>query len=333
MEVPQWLDTDFLYRINYGPGTVEDVARATRVLENISDRKARERITLLDRYVALELHQTLFAFSTRKSPFKFDWLEALEDVPALIQQGELKDGRISPFDYPPFNDEVETLMWVEEYTVRCVWSTTYSSHFLGKTSRPSLSAVACDIMTVLRSLQRAQNGIEGAPIKSQLLYGPYNHLLGLFSIPDTHPHDLRNPEVGSEGFLFDLFSLVIAQHPMEAGWDSRLPSIEPDKVLSLIQHAAVDPRRFPGPEALNLGTVATYYNQDVLQMNLNDLRASVLSGLSINIGLTTDSSEHLVILEGEIKLFWEGGWDECDFPGRKNFMRYRNHTLGRWIRP
>lgn len=59
INIPHWLDADFLYRINYGPATIQDANVAQKYL--VAHNGMRERLTLLDRQVADSLHQALFS--------------------------------------------------------------------------------------------------------------------------------------------------------------------------------------------------------------------------------------------------------------------------------
>src|ERR1700721_3844504 len=114
METPDWLDVDFLYRINYGPGTAQDVARAKEILDQVKDRKHRESITLLDRTIALKLHEALFATSGWRRLFKVDWVGVEADARKSDEIEKPTDGRISPFDYLPLKHEGDPLLGWEE---------------------------------------------------------------------------------------------------------------------------------------------------------------------------------------------------------------------------
>jgi len=297
------------------------------------ERKERERITLLDRKFAIYLHQALFDSSTKKRVFKTDWAEVKEEMHDELEKPT--EGRITPFDYPPFNDEVDTLLWLEEFTIFCVWSSSYSSAFLGRESRPSMAAVACDIVTLVSELNSEPLFMptsNSGPLLQRLRQIPYAR--GLFSIPRTPPNALRDVEMGNKGFLLDLFSLAVAKRPNEEGLDTKqIQSTETNRATSIVHRTLVDLAEFtqyPGPDALNLGRMP--YNDFILptlQGSLENMKASVISG-PFRLILTTDPSEHLTIsTTGEIKLFWEGPCEVPDFPGRKSFMRYKHHSLGK----
>ena len=78
MVVPEWLDADFLYRINYAPATLEEVARAQSTLRPLPEGTERQRITLLDRHIATFLHRSMFSESAKKQLFLTDWTEVME---------------------------------------------------------------------------------------------------------------------------------------------------------------------------------------------------------------------------------------------------------------
>jgi hypothetical protein len=307
-------------------------------LDPVPERKQRERITLLDRTFAIHLHQALFDSSTGKQLFKTDWVDVEEKTHDFEELEKPSEGRISPFDYPPFNDEVDALLWLEEFTIFCVWSSSYSSAFLGTESRPSMAAVACDVVTFVNELNPEHYNrymmTESSPLLQRLRQIPYGP--GLFSIPRTPSNALRDVEIANKGFLLDLFSLAAAKHPSEEGWDMKQSqSIEANATSSIIHRTIVDlaeRTQYPGPDTLNLGQMPYHdFMLPTLAGSLEDMKASLIVGPKFKLILTTDPSEHLTMsAAGEIKLFWEGPCEVSDFPGRKTFMRYRYHSLGKF---
>jgi hypothetical protein len=174
---------------------------------------------------------------------------------------------------------------------------------------------------------------ESNPLMQRLQQIPYRR--GLFSIPRALPNTLRDVEMDSKGFLFDLFSLAIAQRPNEEEWDTKqMEPQETNQLMSFIHRALVDfaeSKRYPGPDALNLGQMPySGFLPPTLQGSLEDMKANLVCSAPFKLISTTDSSEHLTMsTAGEIRLFWEGPCEEPDLPGRKTFMRFKHHSLAK----
>jgi hypothetical protein len=133
VEPPEWLEAEFLYRINFGPGTHEDVLRARRALHP-ANRGGLERrcITLLDREMAKLLHKAIFSKSRVELLFASDWSDG--EVARDPWQNEPRQFS-TPFDYPRSN-EMDALISFEDYIVWTVWSKDYSPNILGETRPP-----------------------------------------------------------------------------------------------------------------------------------------------------------------------------------------------------
>jgi hypothetical protein len=150
-----WLDPDYLYRINYGPASRNDVEVVYKALQAADNLSKRSRITLLDRSVAQELCKTLFLTNTDKMIFCTDWTAENEarNHEALVHQRtvryingtksenpyntDLQFGRrLSPFEFNPFATESEFLRAYEEFCVNCVWIMTYASAIFGQQDLP-----------------------------------------------------------------------------------------------------------------------------------------------------------------------------------------------------
>lgn len=166
--------------------------------------------------------------SSKKQFFEIDWLHISgSELATELWKSEAPHGRISPFDYPAFNEEVEPLLWVEEYTVFCIWSSSYASTFLGNHSRPAMVAIASDVISIVRDLASASNVRSPVqiPILQLLRQLPYRQ--GLFCIPQTPPNAFNHEELATEAVLQDLFHIVVLkadEKPWNAklGWDINL---------------------------------------------------------------------------------------------------------------
>jgi hypothetical protein len=146
---PAWLDARFLYRINFGPGTIADRDLARKACDPATRGTPRRSITLLDRDMAQLLHRAIFS-NSRVKPVNWNDTEAATDASRAGQQGSCM-----PFDYP-LSDEMDALIAFEDYMVSTVWSTRYSTMLL-KGTRPPMTAVARDIITLVNSLKGLGN--------------------------------------------------------------------------------------------------------------------------------------------------------------------------------
>jgi hypothetical protein len=195
--VPVWLDTDFLYRINYGPGTQEDVKLARETLHAAkTQRGGRLAITLLDPEMAKILHRAIFSKS-RIDSLKTDWTEADVDV-----EDVRRNVPWTPFNYSS-SEEIEPLLWCEEYVVCTLWSRHYSSSILGE-DRPPMAGVARDIISLITYL--AHSYFQPRPLLDCLKDFP----TPLFSIP-LSPSPSVDMEWASQGLLADMFGVAIAR--------------------------------------------------------------------------------------------------------------------------
>jgi hypothetical protein len=69
----EWLDAEYLYKINYGPASSNDVRIAYKALKAADDLPKRNRITLLDRKIAQKLCESVFPLEREKLAFCIDW--------------------------------------------------------------------------------------------------------------------------------------------------------------------------------------------------------------------------------------------------------------------
>jgi hypothetical protein len=325
--MPEWLDAGFLYRINYGPAKEEDVDLAKKTLRPFLAKKIlhpflaentldplpidRQRITLLDRRIAAYLHRSLFAGSTSKQLFSTDWTYAMN-----ADEDNLKNGRLTPFDYPSSNDEINPLLWCEVLTVACVWSRTYASAILGTESRPPMAAVACDIIALVNYL-KSITGPESI----------FTHLERFPSFKNLHSVlsakvDLK---IASRGFFLDLFRIAIARRITREGLDKNIHTARDISRMVLQER-----RMYPGVDSLGLGkSRVSRSTLDSLYGALEDMRASYICSGPFKLALTESAMEHLTLSsDGKIRLFWEGRNKTSGTPGHTSFLRYKAHTLG-----
>src|SRR5271169_1825822 len=98
------MNADFLYRINYGPGTQEDAELAWKsTLQPILKHKQKRlRVTLLDRRIVQRLFKAIFKQSIDPPILHSDW-----DATKECREGNRYPSAelSSPFDYTSYTPE------------------------------------------------------------------------------------------------------------------------------------------------------------------------------------------------------------------------------------
>ena len=319
-QVPDWLNADVLYRINYGPATKGDVMIAQSILKitpSLTD--CRRRVTLLDRAIACELHNALFKYSTRKKLFCIDWNEdEAADIPDL--EGD-NSRRLTPFDYPLDIDEVEPLIWCEDFTVKFIWGKRYPSKLLGE-SPPPMVAVAMEMINMVNVFESLSNNHpKGLPCMSLGTYLRDNAAdLGRETVVSEPEVVHAHPE-----YLHDLYRIVIARRPPEENGPVTLEGND-TSARSIIASTTT----FPGSDSLRLGRLPVDPNAiQGLYGSLDDMNARFICSGPYKIKLTEIASRHLTLSsDGFILLYLEKEFKPPGYPGSTTLMRYRAHTLG-----
>lgn len=327
-EPRKWLDEDYLYRINYGPGTAEDANLAYTALE-FTERANYDLVTIVDPRIMAKLHEAIFRHS-RQSPYQLNWLKIWEKIadPDNIPQ-ELK-GFFTLRDDNGYSIAMEAVpaLHFMELMAKCVWDPrlTYSSKALGNESRPPMIEVALDIIDLVQYLVslegRKPEDIASCLRKSRLSFKFRSFQAGL---PDDDDRVMY-------GYITDLFSTIISSDTDDMQWEGYdwwMSEVEADMSLQNKQREII-----PGPDALGLGK-QPLDPQEARFGSLDDLRASFITAGPFRFTLTQYRSQHLTLTnEGEIRLFWEGpdhfhNLRGVELPGRKSFGFYYAHTLGR----
>jgi hypothetical protein len=313
------LEAEFLYRLNYGPATREDVERARKtLLDSKADR--RLSITLLDRVMAEILHKAIFSKS-RANLFKTDWVEGDVDI-----QDVRRKWPWTPFDYPD-SDEMAPLMWCEEYTIHTLWSRYYSSSILG-TNRPPMAGIARDIITLIDYLTQCY-------LQQPLLNYLKDFYMPLFSVPPPLNQSV-DKEWASRGLFADIFTIASAQGRSEYGRDDL---ILPNSGAVSISLGRLESIQYPGPDALRLGKSPVDRDRGTTKQlwgTLEEMKAYFINSGPYKIQLSENPSDHLTLSSlGKLRVFWEGskfwvdGGERPLYPGHKTFMKYKCLTLGK----
>jgi hypothetical protein len=316
--IPPWLDAEFLYRINYGPAFERDVIIAQQSLHMaFTQPNERQRLTLLDRETACELHRALFKYSTRKRLFCIDWNNH-EEATAGDLEGDHR--RRTPFDYPHDIDEVEPLMWCEEFTVKYVWTERYPSELLGS-SRPPMVAVAKEMINMVNVFETLASyhptGMPSMPLSTYLRD----------NATDLCRETVVSADIvfANQGYLHDLYRIVIARRPPEDDWNAALDESE-ISARNIIAASTT----FPGSDSLRLGRLPVDPNAlQGLYGSLDDMNARFICSGPFKLELTEYPSRHLTLSsDGKIMLYLEKEFKGPGFPGSTTLMRYKAHTLG-----
>ena len=150
--IPEWLDPDYLFQLNYGPATRRETEAAKMAVggslyeELPGERLRRSRVTLLDRRLASRLFTAFFPSASADS------ILATSPGPEYTLHDKL-----SPFDYDPTDLRMSPLLWTENYIVNYVWSDQYSTKVLGLIRSP-MSVVVEDIISLLEYLRNVESG-------------------------------------------------------------------------------------------------------------------------------------------------------------------------------
>lgn len=149
LSLPPWLDEDFLYTLNYGPANSKAFTmRVESVIHVLGESEQRERITLLDRFVAVQLHEAIFSEQYGGPRFLKDWA----DGPKWLVLRSA--GSITPFDYDPLASETRLFMNTETFITTEILD-PYSLRSSLCNPRPSMVPITLDIIdlvTFFRSL-------------------------------------------------------------------------------------------------------------------------------------------------------------------------------------
>jgi hypothetical protein len=299
LELPFWLEEGFLYRLNYGPASSDDIMNLVtqngkNVLFPFYPRnvitKERVSITLLDRKLAARLRFALFNDSV---DFLTDTIpdETLE-VPF--------SWAITPFDYPVSAIETFPLIWVENFVTYHVWNKHYSSSILGEASRPSMAAVVMDFIDMVNFFKSIDTTAAPRTLEDWLAEF-YSSKSLKSSRTDGRPLDGE----GVRNFLADMFSIVACVPrdgystfgpPCELGW-------EPDTELATSGHIRIGPssarllrQLVPGvgllfsPSMPPLSPAASHPS-----LSLEDLDASFIQSGPFQFQLTNRIEQHLTL--------------------------------------
>lgn len=306
IEIPPWLDAEFLFRINYGPATLKDAQLARKCLNPCYLK--RYHITLLDRWLGACLHRALYKMSS-KMLFLTDWID--QDDGSTAHEPKVKIFK-TPFDYPASEKESEPIMWCEEFVVNCVWDRKYSSAVLGS-SRPPMAAVVLEIIEMVNYLSQATQ------VTTVL-----SHLRGFnprWTVSVNFDRDW-----GSRGYLLDMFRIVIARRLSQEGWDRNR---DPSDIFSSMRRILIESTTYPGCESLRFGK-AYPSSEEGLHKSLDNMKASFINSGPFRLELTTYPWQHLTLSsDGKIMMFWEGMSETAQIPGSRTLMHYKAHTLGR----
>lgn len=333
LNLPNWLNCDYLFNINYGPASREDTLLASQLkTHRINDRSERARITLLDRRIADKLHFALFNYSAARPPFATDFKDG-KPIPDLEMNPSAKNTnvhRVTPFDYDSLNDENSLLTRLEDFVVRCVWCSGYSSTILGLDARPPMAAVAMDVIDMVNYLKTfTETPCSVATCLLEFLRDYPRSLQHKF--PVNHDSVVRS-------YLADLFRIVIAlDFDLEKalGWDhieaNRRETFADYQDFRFLSASWADRKQFPSElysydQSIEHPTpgLHTYYSLELLD-------AETIHNGPFQITFTDKLREHLTLThDNKIRLFWEGRNNTMKryrFPG-ESFSIYKGHTLG-----
>jgi hypothetical protein len=349
----KWLDGEFIYRINYGPATAQDVLTAREALRDHRDLWKRGRLTLLDRRIAFDLVNALF--SVQGPSFSCDPAGKVEFIEGHHNEGEYPGfgRRLSPFEYNPFTAESEPLRAVEDFCITCVWSKGYSSTTLGSSTfdyetRPPMAAVAKDMIAMMNFFLE----ISEKPETQSQLPRTFEDWFELFlQGTKLYSIDSRSDNLPTEGFLWDLFTVMICltRNPRERhGWKKQAKELrisDPHIPVYLLPNPANNPAKFhqfPGGTALGIERSPvirlsdTHVSASQESAMLDEFDASYIHSGPYRLELTREVGAHLTLNnENKILVYCNPVLSYQKIlharpavPGEE-FSSYKTHKLGR----
>jgi hypothetical protein len=334
LEVPTWLDADFLFRLNYGTATREDVEEAkVAIISSFSNdlrfqRKKRVRITLLDRVVAGNLYRALFPRAPEKPLFAVD---------GAIDNEKRYAERLSPFDYDENDPSVYPLLWIEEFIVNHIWNDNYSGSVLSSDSRPPMNDVVLDMIALLEfsTVWSMEHDADKPPKVYDMLRG-FAATVRMRSSPPGILLDDSQLDWAARGFLADMFNAIICVRYLARVDPKCRKRTEPGEILGWDWMEKGGPRRwpekcgFPGSDCLRIPK--PFNDQDKAARQLGDLNAEFICSGPFKFTFTTFLAEHLTFNQNhEIRLFFDGGFEEFNFPNFPGHVleSFEQHALGR----
>ena len=196
LPIPKWVDAEYLYRINYGPATAEDVAILTSF--DITCHLMFDKMVtiLLDRRVSQKLQKTLYPNSRSDVTPRSDQLSPFP--------GDGHDNAFSSF-YDRSNPKASILLNTQYFCSYWFYRRNYCSKGLGTTSRPPIAALVFDMIDLVTYLSKITTSSDPQPV-SWFLEDFLRSHPNLRSLAPTQALEDRWPDV--RGFLYDLFALV-----------------------------------------------------------------------------------------------------------------------------
>ena len=324
--VPQWLNAEFLYRLNFGPATLEHVKQVRDILREAASGDAkdympcRRQITLLHRQMAQVLYRSIFSEGLAPT-FLTDW----KGEQPVHEPNDQRKRHRGPFDYDA-SPEMDTLIWFEHYVIFTVWSQS-------STGLPPMAAVARDIISLVDDLRQLSLTSPQTVLTVLEKFATSNSQLYLISSSLTK-NDIKDVPV-ARNLLTGLLGIAVASGRLEHHDNyGELRFTHP------LSRGDLDLIRFPGPDVVDLGKMPLGKDaRQSLHGTLNELTASYINSGPFRIRLTTVAAEHLTLSTSrELRIFWEGEacWNEnarrrgFSRLGDVAFLKYNSLTLRKY---
>jgi len=339
--IPTWLDADFLYRINYGPGTREDAVKAWEILYLINHgpepredavpalkpvrpsvlrKRDRVRLTLLDRHVVNKLYRAVF--KKGQPPVLYSDWDTTKDPPTAFPNAQ----SISPFDYVAHTVDTLIYRWCEEFVVQTVWKSDYSSKIFGA-QRPPMAAVAFDLILLVKHLSQLPRYPE-QPLSRCFRTFLRRRTLHSLSIGPGFDFDWA-----CRGYLWDLYNILVHYKLTQNGLD-KYGKTPPDDEAEYINVTWVEQAKFPGGDTLGIECAVDHEQVKKIFGSLADMRASFINSGPFELALTTNLSDHLTMKNRKILLYCDKPSrlrrDRGHIPGAGYYGPYTKQTLGRY---
>jgi hypothetical protein len=202
---PKWLNAEYLYRINYGPATREDIAILIPIWRSFGP-DSMVTILPVDRRVYQKLERTLFPNSRSNVTPRSD-----DGVSPLLGEGH--DSAVSSSFYDLSNLKAGILQSIQGFFRYRFYDREYCSNGLGTTSRAPIAALMFDMIDLVTYLSKITASSDPQPV-SWFLEDFLRSHPNLRSLAPTQALEDRWPAV--RGFLYDLFAIVSGLHVLDS---------------------------------------------------------------------------------------------------------------------
>ena len=328
--VPDWLDADFIFHLNYGPLSPHQVNRIRAQLEKYyhemgnvwnlrkvltgMSKEVAERVemTFLDRPIAAKLYKTLYG-SRQVASFATDW--------SANREGNVSTHGLSPFDYDSF-EQTFPLLWAENFIISWVWRNEYSSSIIGSDTKPPMAAVVLDMIDLVNYLKSIS--------ESKTIVDWLTEFVRKTPLQSLVQHERIDEEWAGRGYIADLFSIVACLECTSRGPPPVIAGLDQRKTLKVPMQ--YDTRTIPGFGILIPSPKPVSNTALNLANSVDELQAAFIQSGPFKLKVTRKLAKHLCLnKKSQLRVFqyWNSPTPEKGLPRKPSLRIYKNHVLRR----